>query len=69
MVVTLLLYLPLALGVHAGADRLLGAGGTEGQARALTALWLAFTGFMAIRGVLFRRRVRTDDWAVTGAAR
>ena len=40
-----------------------------GQALALAALWVAFTAFMAIRGVLLWRRVRTDDWAVTGAAR
>lgn len=69
MVATLLLYLPLALGVHAAAGALLGDGGAEGQALALAALWVAFTAFMAIRGVLFWRRVRTDDWAVTGAAR
>ena len=69
MVATLLLYLPLALGVHAAARALLGDGGTEGQALALAALWVAFTAFMAIRGVLLWRRVRTDDWAVTGAAR
>ena len=69
MVATLLLYLPLALGVHAAAGALLGDGGVEGQALALAALWVAFTAFMAIRGVLFWRRVRTDDWAVTGAAR
>jgi putative MATE family efflux protein len=69
MVATLLLYLPLALGVHAAAGALLGDGGAEGQSLALAALWVAFTAFMAIRGVLFWRRVRTDDWAVTGAAR
>ena len=69
MVATLLLYLPLALGVHAAARALLGDGGTEGQALALAALWVAFTAFMAIRGVLLWRRVRTNDWAVTGAAR
>lgn len=69
MVATLLLYLPLALGVHAAAGALLGDGGAQGQALALAALWVAFTAFMAIRGVLFWRRVRTDDWAVTGAAR
>jgi Na+-driven multidrug efflux pump len=69
MVATLLLYLPLALGVHAVAGALLGDGGAEGQALALAALWVAFTAFMAIRGVLLWRRVRTDDWAVTGAAR
>jgi putative MATE family efflux protein len=69
MVVTLLLYLPLVLSVHAGASALLGDGGVEGQARALAVLWVAFTGFMAIRGALFWWRVRSDEWAVTGAAR
>jgi MATE family, multidrug efflux pump len=69
MVATLVLYLPLALAVHAAAGALLGDGGPAGQARALTALWVAFTAFMAIRGALFWWRVRTDHWAVTGAAR
>ena len=69
MVATQLLYLPLAMGVHAAAGALLGDGGAEGQALALAALWVAFTAFMAIRAVLLWRRVRTDDWAVTGAAR
>ncbi len=40
-----------------------------GQARALSALWVVFTAFMAIRGALFWWRVRGDEWAVTGAAR
>jgi Na+-driven multidrug efflux pump len=69
MVATLVLYLPLALGVHAAADSLLGTGGPQGQALALSALWVAFTAFMAIRGVLFWWRVRSDRWAVTGASR
>lgn len=69
MVATLVLYLPLALGVHHAADTLLGDSGTAGQALALAALWVAFTGFMAIRGVLFWWRIRSDAWAVTGASR
>lgn len=69
MVVTLVLYLPLVLGVHVAAASLLGDGDAEGQARALSALWVAFTAFMAIRGALFWWRVRGDQWAVTGAAR
>jgi hypothetical protein len=32
-------------------------------------LWLAFTGFMAIRAGFFWWRVRGDAWAVTGAER
>ncbi|TQJ48802.1 MATE family efflux transporter [Phycicoccus sp. SLBN-51] len=69
MVVTLVLYLPIVLGVHASASALLGDGGVTGQARALSVLWVAFTAFMAIRGALFWWRVRGDEWAVTGAAR
>jgi Na+-driven multidrug efflux pump len=69
MAVTLVLYLPLVLAVHLAADTLLGDGGPAGQATALAALWLAFTGFMAIRGALFWWRVRSDHWVVTGASR
>lgn len=69
MVATLVLYLPLALGVRAAAEALLGDGGTDGQAVALAALWVAFTAFMAIRGALFWWRIRSDRWLVTGASR
>jgi putative MATE family efflux protein len=69
MVATLVLYLPLALGVHAAAETLLGDGGTDGQVVALAALWVAFTAFMAIRGALFWWRIRSDHWVVTGASR
>jgi MATE family, multidrug efflux pump len=69
MVATLVLYLPLALGVRAAAETLLGDGGTDGQAVALAALWVAFTAFMAIRGALFWWRIRSDRWLVTGASR
>jgi putative MATE family efflux protein len=69
MVVTLVVYLPVVLSVHVAADSLLGEGDVQGQARALSVLWVAFTVFMAIRGALFWSRVRSDEWAVTGAAR
>ncbi|WP_235530692.1 MATE family efflux transporter [Phycicoccus sp. Root563] len=65
MVATLVLYLPLILAVHLGGDRLL----QRGVPFALGALWVAFTGFMAIRAVFFRYRIRSDAWMVTGAAR
>lgn len=39
-----------------------------GPDRALVVLWLAFTGFMVIRGLLLWRRVRSDVWLVTGAS-
>ncbi|KRE42928.1 MATE family efflux transporter [Knoellia sp. Soil729] len=67
-----LAYLPLILGVHLMGDWLLsddGSGGTRGTDNAVTWLWLAFTAFMAIRGVLMWARVRTDHWMVTGATR
>lgn len=57
--VTYAAYLPLILGVHALAP----AGQPE---RALVALWVAFTGFMVIRALLLRHRVRSDAWLVTG---
>lgn len=61
MVANLVLYLPLILAV-----RLL----SPGQASAAVVwLWVAFTGFMAIRAVLLGARVRTDRWMVTGATR
>lgn len=67
-----LAYLPLILGVHLMGDWLLSdntGGSTRGTDNAVTWLWLAFTGFMAIRGVLMWARVRTDRWMVTGATR
>ena len=57
--VTYAAYLPLILGVHAMAP----AGQPE---RALVALWVAFSGFMVIRALLLRHRVRSDAWLVTG---
>ena len=65
MVATLVLYLPLVLGVHLFADSLLRAG----VPAALAVLWVVFTAFMAIRAVFFWSRIRGDAWAVTGAAR
>ena len=65
MVATLALYLPLVLAVHVAGDRLL----RSGVPLAMVALWVAFTGFMAIRALFFRSRVRGDAWMVTGAAR
>ena len=64
-----LAYLPLILGVHLMGDWLLEDGSTRGTDNAVTWLWLAFTAFMAIRGVLMWARVRTDHWMVTGATR
>ena len=69
-VVMLVLYLPIALGVHASADSLLaGADRVAAEAHALTVLWWAFTGFMVIRGILLGWRARGDRWLVTGATR
>lgn len=64
-----LAYLPLIIGVHLMGDWLLEDGSTRGTDNAVTWLWLAFTAFMAIRGVLMWARVRTDHWMVTGATR
>lgn len=70
MVLNLVLYLPLILGVFALGPWLLS---TEpplrGMQYAMFWLWVAFTGFMAIRAVLVGLRARTDRWMVTGAPR
>jgi putative MATE family efflux protein len=65
MAATLVLYLPLAIGVHERSATLLAAG----PATAVTVLWIVFTAFMAIRACFFWWRVRSDAWLVTGAAR
>jgi Na+-driven multidrug efflux pump len=65
MAATLVLYLPIILGVHAAGASLLGGGAPY----AMAVLWLAFTAFMVIRAGFFWWRVRGDAWAVTGAAR
>ena len=59
-VVCLLGYLPLLAWVH-----LSGADGTTG----LVWLWVAFTGFMALRAVGLGWRARGEAWLVTGATR
>jgi len=69
MLANLLAYLPLILGVHLMGDWLLEDGSARATGNAVMWLWLAFTGFMAIRGVLMWARVRTDRWMVTGATR
>ena len=70
MVVNLLLYLPLIFAVYALGPWLLSTEPpVRGMRHAMLWLWLAFTGFMAIRGVLLGMRVRTDRWMVTGAPR
>jgi putative MATE family efflux protein len=65
MAATLVLYLPLALWVHASSEDLL----AQGAPRAVAVLWVVFTAFMAIRACFFWWRIRGDAWAVTGAAR
>jgi putative MATE family efflux protein len=65
MAATLVLYLPLAMWVHARSDDLL----THGAPSAVAVLWVVFTGFMVIRAGFFWWRIRGDSWAVTGAAR
>ena len=66
-VVVFVLYLPLVLGVRAAGERLLAGSGTwSGAELAVVWLWIAFTGFMAIRAVSLWLRVRTTTWMVTG---
>ena len=65
MAATLVLYLPLAMWVHARSDDLL----THGAPSAVAVLWVVFTAFMVIRACFFWWRIRGDSWAVTGAAR
>ena len=69
MLANLIAYLPLILGVHLMGDWLLEDGSARATGNAVMWLWLAFTGFMAIRAVLMWARVRTDGWMVTGATR
>ncbi len=67
---TLVGYLPLALAVHLTGDRLLqGVGSISGSSWAVGWLWVAFTGFMLIRGALMGLRMRGTDWMVVGAHR
>lgn len=60
MCAVLAAYVPMALAVRAWAP-----GGSSGVAW----LWAAFTGFMAVRGLLLGVRVRSDAWMVLGAGR
>ncbi|GAA5016703.1 MATE family efflux transporter [Terrabacter aeriphilus] len=60
MAVTFIAYLPLALAVRA-------AGSSGSATHDVVVLWLAFTGFMVIRGVVLGWRARHDDWMVIGA--
>lgn len=62
MVLVLLAYLPVIQ-----LARVLGEG--HGPEVEVVTLWLAFTAFMAIRGLFMAWRVRGDAWAVTGARR
>ena len=55
--------------MHLLGDWLLEGGSERGTSNAVTWLWLAFGGFMAVRGVLMWARVRTDRWMVPGATR
>ena len=53
-------YLPLALWVRS-------VGPSGSGSHDVTVLWLAFTGFMLIRGALLTWRARQDAWMVVGA--
>jgi Na+-driven multidrug efflux pump len=59
-VVTLVAYLPVILAVRS-------AGPSGSATRDVVVLWVAFTAFMAIRGVVLGWRARRDDWMVIGA--
>lgn len=62
MILVLVAYLPIiALAQVLGAD--------HGPAWAVATLWLAFSGFMLVRGAFMWWRIRGDAWAVTGAQR
>lgn len=62
MVLVLVAYLPVIALAY-----VLGAG--HGSAWSVVALWLAFSGFMLVRGAFMWWRIRGDAWAVTGARR
>ena len=66
-VIVYVLYLPVILLVHRAGSRLLeGSDMWSGPQLAVLALWVAMTGFMAIRAVTLWLRVRTTHWMVTG---
>ncbi len=58
------LYLPLIGAVHLRAPT---TGAMWSAPVAVTWLWVAFTGFMVLRGIALGLRVRTTRWMVTGA--
>ena len=60
MVVTFVAYLPAVLALRA-------AGPSGSPTHDVVVLWLAFSAFMAIRGVVLGWRARHDDWMVVGA--
>ncbi len=62
MVLTLTAYLPMVLTVRAYAR-------TADPTHALVALWVAFIGFMVVRGATLAWRLRGSAWLVTGARR
>jgi len=64
MVVLLLAYLPLVLAVRVLGPTLL----AWGTPWATVGLWVAFTGFMAVRALMLGRRARGDGWLVPGLA-
>jgi Na+-driven multidrug efflux pump len=62
MTLVLVAYLPVVLLARA-------VGGDHGPEAAVVTLWVAFTVFMAVRGLFMAWRIRGDAWAVTGAQR
>ena len=62
MLLTLTAYLPMVLTVRAYAR-------TADPTHALVALWVAFLGFMVVRGATLAWRLRGSAWVVTGARR
>ena len=60
MAITFVAYLPLILAVRA-------AGPSGSASRDVVVLWLAFTAFMVIRGIVLGWRARSDAWMVVGA--
>lgn len=62
MTLVLVAYLPVVLLARA-------VGGDHGPEAAVVTLWVAFTVFMAVRGLFMAWRIRGNAWAVTGAQR
>ena len=59
-VVSLVLYIPIVLALRS-------RGPSDSAVVDIVVLWLAFTFWMAIRGVVLGWRARQDTWMVTGA--